>query len=118
VNGTWTATTQGADDINGVWAADASHVFAVTGGGSVLTGNGSTWTTLSSVSPTPLIAVWGTSATDVYAAGGSTLLHYNGSAWTVQSTGISSATLSLLSVWGSSATDVLAVGSGIYHGVR
>lgn len=118
VNGTWTPSTHGTEDINGVWAADASHAFAVTAGGSILTWNGSNWTILSAISPTPLIAVWGTSATDVYAAGGSTLLHFNGSAWTVQSLGISTATLSLLSVWGSSSTDVLAVGSGIYHGVR
>lgn len=118
-NGTsWSPSTTDSNAVNGVWAFDASHVFAVTSGGSILTFNGSTWSKVAHISPTPLVAIWGTSATDVYAAGGATLLHYNGSAWTVQSTGISSATLSLLSVWGSSSTDVIAVGSGIYHGVR
>ena len=114
----WSSTTHGIQALNGVWAFDANHVFVMSNDGSILTFNGSIWSTLSNASPTPLIAVWGTSATDVYAGGGSTLLHYNGSAWTAQSPGISTATLSFLGIWGSSATDVFAVGSGVYHGVR
>jgi len=120
-NGTsWSTTPFPTDStaVNGVWAPDTTHAFAVSSGGSIFAFNGSSWSKLAHISPTPLIAIWGTSATDVYAAGGSTLLHFNGQAWTQQSMGISSAALSLLSIWGSSSTDIIAVGSGIYHGVR
>ena len=55
-----------------------------------------------------LIAVWGSSDSDVYAVGGSgTILHYDGRAWSAMS---SSTDGVLLGVWGSSGSDVYAVG--------
>ena len=117
-NGSTSTSIHGADDLNGVWASDANHAFAVGTSGAIWFYNGSNWSPQVSPDTNTLIAVWGSSPTDVYAAGGSVLLHFNGAAWTVQSTGISGSNLSLLGVWGSSATDVFAVGSGIYHGIR
>ena len=55
-----------------------------------------------------LIAVWGSSSSDVFAVGWSgTILHYDGSAWSAMSSG---ATTWLNGVWGSSGSDVFAVG--------
>lgn len=57
-----------------------------------------------------LYAVWGTSATNVYAVGsGGAILHFDGSSWASMASGTSS---NLYAVWGSSATDVFAVGFG------
>jgi len=65
-----------------------------------------------------LIAVWGTSASDVFAAGVSgTLLHYDGTGWSRETSG----TLATLTgVWGASGTDVFVVGASglILHGTR
>ena len=55
-----------------------------------------------------LTAVWGNSATDVFAVGTSgTILHNDGSGWHTQSSGTS---VTLRGVWGTSATNVFAVG--------
>jgi PKD repeat protein len=52
--------------------------------------------------------LWGTSATDVFAAAAPGVLHYNGATWsrTFQSSG-----LILMDVWGSTPSDVYVVGS-------
>ena len=61
-----------------------------------------------------LNAVWGSSATDVFAVGNKgTILHYDGKAWALKDSGV---TDNLYAVWGTSASDVFAVGGDI-HGV-
>jgi len=56
-----------------------------------------------------LTAVWGTSATDVWAVGsGGTLVHHDGSAWSVIPSGVPE---TFNAVWGTSATDVWFVAS-------
>ena len=55
-----------------------------------------------------LYAVWGTSATNVFAVGqNGTILHYDGLAWTAMN---SSTSEDLYAVWGTSATNVFAAG--------
>lgn len=55
-----------------------------------------------------LRAVWGRSATDVYAVGGlGTILHYDDNSWTSMYSGT---TNYLRGIWGSSSSDVYAVG--------
>jgi len=55
-----------------------------------------------------LTAVWGSSATDVFAVGwGGTILHYDGTSWQLMTSGTGN---NFNAVWGSSATDVFAVG--------
>ena len=57
-----------------------------------------------------LNAVWGSSATDVYAVGSSgTILHFDGNAWQAIPSGT---TATLYGVGGSSATDVYVTGDG------
>jgi len=71
--------------------------------------NGASSTT---VRPTidDLRGVWGSSSSDIFAAGyGGTIAHYNGSAWSSQTSGT---TNNLYGVWGSSSSDVFAVGYG------
>src|SRR5262249_22898129 len=64
-----------------------------------------------------LNAIWGSSATDLYAVGNSgTLLHSTGNGiWTAQDSGLGFEDLA--GVWGSSATDVYLVGGfgGVVH---
>jgi hypothetical protein len=55
-----------------------------------------------------LYAVWGFSASDVFAVGASgTILRYDGSSWNSMSSGVS---VRLWGVWGSSPSDIFAVG--------
>jgi C-terminal processing protease CtpA/Prc/photosystem II stability/assembly factor-like uncharacterized protein len=55
-----------------------------------------------------LQAIWGSSSSDVFAAGDAgTILHYNGQTWNTMTSGASS---DLKGIWGISSTDVFAVG--------
>jgi hypothetical protein len=54
-----------------------------------------------------LHAIWGTSGTDVYAAGRGGILHYDGQEWTV----VQTTDEFLAGVWASSALDVFVVGA-------
>jgi hypothetical protein len=58
--------------------------------------------------------VWGSSGTDVYAAGQDGILHYDGANWTR----VQGVAASLFDIWGSSAANVFAVGEDgtIIHG--
>ena len=59
---------------------------------------------------TPLKAVWGSSAEDVFAVGSSaTIIHYNGSEWSKMGSSINQS-FNLNDVWGSSDDNVYAVG--------
>jgi photosystem II stability/assembly factor-like uncharacterized protein len=87
--GAWTSigpTVSKAQPLYGVWAADASHLWAVGGGGQIYFYNGSTWTTQTSGTNQQLNAVGGTDASHVWAAGkhqgtNVTLLSFSGSSW-------------------------------------
>jgi cytoskeletal protein CcmA (bactofilin family) len=114
-NGTnWTVQTSPVStDLNGVWGASATNVFAVGDSGTVLvTSNGGTsWTAMTSNIIMNLYGVWGTAASDIFAVGGGgTILHYNGTAWSAMTSGVSG---DLNDVWGSVSDNVVyAVGDG------
>ncbi len=75
------------------------------------------WTS-SSVDPSWLYGVWGSSATNVYAVGstsgssGGRILNYNGSTWTSMTTNAPDSTKRFFGVWGSAYNDIYAVGDG------
>ncbi len=71
-----------------------------------------TLTVTSVANPPQLNAVWGSSASNVYAVGvDGTILHYNGSSWSAMSSGTAE---DLNDVWGSGPGNIFAVGnSGI-----
>lgn len=129
---TWTTTAgiSGLDRIGDLWGTATNDVWAVgyvgdatglseLGAGVPPTGlifhwNGATWapslvTTL--VLPN---AAWGSSASDVWAAGfGTHALHWNGSTWSSFPLGVNT---SVTALWGSGPTDVYAAtGPALYH---
>lgn len=68
----------------------------------------SPWNMVYSSNNRSLNAIWGSSASDIYAAGDSgTLLHFDGIRWTPISTGTDK---TLQGVWGSASDNVFAVG--------
>jgi len=68
----------------------------------------STWSAMTSGTVNDLRAIWGTSASNVYAVGtNGTILHYNVADWSSMT---SNTVNSLYGIWGSSATDIFAVG--------
>jgi hypothetical protein len=118
----------------GIWGSSASDVYVV---GSGYAGNtflpllyhydGSAWTAFTLSLPADwrsgyLYAIWGSSASDIYAVGygysGNLLLpllyHFNGTSWT--EAGLTApanwASVNFRGIWGSSASDVYAVGYG------
>jgi hypothetical protein len=96
---------------SGVWASGPNDVFVVgtiDDRGIILHFDGNAWQEMPAPPTGPVLDVWGTSGSDVYAVGAGTLLHYDGQSWTESL----AATQRLSGVWGSSPTDVFAVGSG------
>jgi len=111
-SGTWcveTAPVSSGTLIHGVWAVSAEDVFAVGDSGIILRRTNDTWTTMTSGITANLIAVWGSSSSDVWAGGiAGKLLHFNGTAWSA----VSGVTTDVNAIWGSSASDVWFVGQG------
>jgi hypothetical protein len=96
--------------LSGVWGSDATHVWAVGDGGTILKSDGQSWTSVQNSGTTShLRGVWGSDATHVWAVGdGGTILKSDGQSWTsVQNLGIKSV---LSGVWGSNEKNVGAVG--------
>ncbi|HET9913014.1 MAG TPA: hypothetical protein VFQ13_14055, partial [Anaerolineales bacterium] len=122
----------------GVWGTSASNVYAV-GSGNDAAGtnypivshwNGSSWSSIGLALPTNpdwhdayLRAIWGSSATDIWAAGNGensggdivpVLYHYNGTGWSPATRSLPPGWSNgyLYGIWGSSGNDIYAVGSG------
>lgn len=114
-DGTWVLENNdpGATIITGLWAATATDAFAVgrtASGGVVLRrSSGGTWVVQTLPPANKLNAVWGSSASNVFAVGDvGTILHFDGTTWTRMT---SPTGFDLQSVSGSSPTDVFAVGN-------
>lgn len=97
----------------GIWGSSASDLWAVGDAGTILRGNGTTWTKVTSPTTQPLYGVWGTSSTNVWAVGAaSTILRWDGTSWkTVAAPTVPGV---LLSIWGSGANDVWTAGNGTF----
>jgi hypothetical protein len=96
-----------------VWgSSEAKDIFVVGEKGAILYYNGTTWSPMESGTSAPLTSVWGSSATDVFAAGTGGMLHYDGSTWSRMDSA-----MIVQDIWGTSATNVFAVGyeGTIYH---
>jgi hypothetical protein len=93
-----------------VKSKDASQNEAVSGDFPFTTAAATTaaWSAMTSGTTNELDAIWGSSASDVFAVGDAgTILHYNGSAWSAMSSGTNE---NLFRIWGSSTFDVFIVG--------
>jgi len=94
--------------LHGVWARDASDVFAVGDSGTILRRTGDVWSVMASGTTNNLRGVWGTGSSDVWVGGVSgTILHFDGTAWSA----VTGATSDVDSVWGSGPSDVWFAGS-------
>ena len=94
-----------------VWAAAANDVFVVGNTddqGIILRFDGTQWSEMPAPPVGPLLDIWGSSGSDVYAVGVGTILHYDGQNWSE----ILATPQRLAGVWGSSPTDVFIAGSG------
>jgi hypothetical protein len=69
VGSTWTAQTTAPSGLSDLWAADSAHVYASGNSGSLWAYNGAVWYAMSSPTTSNLNAIFGTSATNVYAGG-------------------------------------------------
>lgn len=105
-----------------IWGADATHLYAV-GGGVILfsTGNG-TWTPQLTVTTEAISAVWGLSATSVYActSGGGHILRSDGSGrWSTFEVYDPGLSVTCYDIWGTAEDDLyLATSDGVFHGTR
>jgi hypothetical protein len=83
-------TSGSNNNFRSCWGASSKDMFFVGDTGLVMHFDGTTWTKMPRVTTKNLYSVWGTSHSDVWAAGfnystaESVLLHYNGSTWTEQ----------------------------------
>jgi hypothetical protein len=113
-SGVWSDDSPGLTDspLAGVWSDDGGRVFAVGHSGTVLCYQWSSWSLMEPPGPEKLLALWGTSWTDVLAVGGGDALpaavfQFDGSDWMkVASTGRGT----LTGVWGTSANSVYTIG--------
>ncbi len=103
----WQRSATGGVTTEGVWVHPSGIAIAPGPAGTVLRYDGMAWTTISTGSAAQLRAVWGASATDVWAAGdGGTILHFDGSTWAPVPSG---STGTIRRLWGSGTANVLAV---------
>ena len=80
----------------------SGQAFAVGNSGTILFYDGSAWSVMTSGTSNNLRAVWGRSATDVYAGGWmGTLLHYDGTSWSPVDAGFGSTPI--YSIWGTAS---------------
>lgn len=109
----WTAYTWNGGDVNGLWGTSSTNVYGAASG-NIIHWNGTSWSAESYTPAASLLAVGGTSPTDIYAGGQSgTLAHYDGVSWTtVSGTGIAVGEV-VTGIWGTSSSNVyVATASG------
>ena len=119
----WSSTTVPGSDhlvLRDIWSKTGAGAFAVgddnTVGdaptGAVLRFDGTSWEAVTGAADNPLMAVWGTSASDVFAVGDNgAILHFDGATLAAMS---SPTPETLVDVYGNGPSDVFAVGlSGV-----
>ncbi|MEO8840170.1 MAG: hypothetical protein ABI591_33985 [Kofleriaceae bacterium] len=115
--GAWTALPVLATTYKGMWVAATGEIFLGGVAGRLAKFDGTTWTeTTFGGATASYSAMWGTSATDVYAAGNlgaaSTIIHFNGTTWAAVTTLPDVGALD--AIWGV-GSEVFAAGTGIVH---
>src|SRR5262249_39825516 len=69
--------------LHGVWGTDASHIWVVGEGGTVLFWDGNAWNALltGAGGTETLSAIWGSNPRDLWIAGSAGVRHFNGTMW-------------------------------------
>ncbi|HET7459547.1 MAG TPA: Ig-like domain-containing protein [Gemmatimonadaceae bacterium] len=94
--------------VQAMWAAGPNDLFLSTNFG-MLRFDGTTFTRMTTPANQGISAMWGSSASDVYAVGtAGVILHFDGTAWRTESSGTSEW---LTSVWGTTAGAPVYVGT-------
>lgn len=110
----WTQVLSVSEDLFGVWGSSPSDIFADGYNGSIFHYDGSNWTLMTTATAVPLTGgFWGTSSTNLYAAGQGAILHYDGTSWQVA---VSVPSVGFGRTWGTSALDIYNASNGqIWH---
>jgi hypothetical protein len=109
-DGAWTRSTSVTGSMLYGLFGSKSDLWAVGAAGTMLHGDGHTWTIVPTATSAALLAAHGTGPTDVWAVGQSAvILHYDGSSWQPYS---STVAVNLAGVFALSATEAWAVGDG------
>jgi hypothetical protein len=106
-----TVDTQAPNLLFDIAAVEDNYMVAVGMNHTILTFNGNVWTSYASPAPhfsyEVLGSVWGSSRSNVFAAGNSgAIVHFDGTSWTKMESGT---TENVLGVWGTGPNDVWAV---------
>ena len=111
----WSNANAPAGSYTDLWATAGFAVAATTTG--IVAWNGTTWQMLGGYAGGAVVAIRGTSATDVWAADSTKLWHWNGASWTASLTAQinSIATVALDDVWASGSVGSPTFGSLIAH---
>jgi len=100
------------NNLEGIWGSGPSNIRAVGHKGTILLGDGASWSHGSSSPGVFFYDVWGSGPNDVYVVGDSggqgTIQRFDGNGWKPEAPPGSPA---FLGVWGSPGDDVLAVGN-------
>src|SRR5207249_2998661 len=75
----WTAAAR-PEDLTAVWGSGAHDLWAVASDGTVLHGDGASWS-VAWQAPFPLTAVTGSGPSNVWAGGNGGMVHFDGSSW-------------------------------------
>jgi PKD repeat protein len=116
----WSEVTgSSGHELHGLWVAGSNDVWIAgertTGEGVVLhydgTGLTESFAPATGAAEPPLLDVWGSSSTDIYAVGSGGILHYDGSTW------VENHPTSAIRIWGTSAAELFALtATGVLHG--
>lgn len=106
------------NNLRSVWAASSNNVWAVGYNGTILHGDGFTWTTVPVSTGADFMSISGYAANDIWAVGSqATVLHYNGTSWSTISTSPSSPfTYTSVSATGSGSFIAVADDNYLYQG--
>ena len=101
----WTAFAS-PNQVSGLWGTASSNIWAASST-RILHYDGVSWTADPFIAADALFAVWGSSATDVYAGGATgTLIHYDGLAWSAVGSSGLAASEDVTAIWGTSSSNV------------
>ena len=101
--GGWSAVAKPGAWLQAVWGASRSAIFAVGFQSKTARFDGKSWSLGGVGASVELTGVWGTSATNVFAAGGGAIRRFDGAKWT---TVYAPVCADLHSVWGDSPTQM------------
>ena len=96
-------------NLNAIWGASKSNIFAGGRGGVMFRYDGSKWSSMASFSTKDIQGIWGRGSSDVFAVDiEGTVGRYDGSTWSTSTPGTKTC---LNTVWGTGTSDVFVVGA-------